>query len=112
MASDFLNYGTITDDLRDAAGLDPDVWHFKTGLRSNITSLGATVPYGEYMISEEGVSESSKFQLWGLGVVQEIDAAAMSIFVKYRQYSFDDRTLCANGCQDLDELTVGGLISF
>lgn len=108
----FLNYGTITDDLRDAAGLDPDVWHFKTGLRSNITSLGATVPYGEYMISEEGVSESSKFQLWGLGVVQEIDAAAMSIFVKYRQYSFDDRTLCANGCQDLDELTVGGLISF
>jgi hypothetical protein len=108
----FVNYGAIHDETRAAAGLDPDVLHVKGGIRKKLTPLGATVPYGEYMVSEEGLSKDSKFELWGLGLVQEIDAAAMSLFLKYRQYSFSDADLCAAGCQDFNELTFGALISF
>lgn len=107
-----INYASINDDVRDAAGLNPDVWYFKGGLRRNWNALGATVPYGEYLISRESVSSSSKLQWWGGGVVQEIDAAAMSLYLKYRNFSFSDDTLCTNGCRDMTEFTVGGLISF
>ena len=107
-----VNYGKITDEARDQAGLNPDVWYLKGGIRRNWVSLGATVPYAEYMLSEEGVSQSSKFQLWGAGLVQEIDAAAMTTFIKYRQYSFSDEVLCANVCKDLDELSVGAVVLF
>jgi len=106
-----VNYGEI-DGAGAGAGLDPTTWYFKAGLRTKLNPLGASVFYGEYMTSSEGINPDSEFEWFGLGAVQEIDAAAMSLFIKYRQYSFSDAALCANGCQDLDEVTVGGLINF
>lgn len=108
----FVNYGNLQDDGHEAAGLHPDVWHVKTGIRGHWIPLGATVPYGEYMTSEEALSKDSKFSLWGFGAVQEIDAAAMSVFLKHRQYSFDDNALCTKGCKDLNEISLGAFISF
>lgn len=107
-----VNYGSI-DDERRRAGLEPDTLYVKGGIRTNrLTSLGATVPYVEYITSKDGTSRGSEFELWGAGVVQEIDSAAMSLFAKYRNYSFEDGALCANGCEDFDELSVGGVIMF
>jgi len=106
-----INYGEI-DGADVAAGTDPDVWYFKAGIRQRWNHLGASVLYGEYLTSEEGVSADSEFEWWGLGAVQEVDAAAMSLWIKYRQYSFDDAATCAAGCEDLDEFTAGALINF
>jgi len=79
---------------------------------SNWNHLGHTVLYGEYMTSESYITDGD-FEWWGLGAVQEIDAAAMSMFLKYRNYSLDgDTGACAAGCEDFDEVTFGALINF
>ncbi len=104
-----VNYGNLDSDVRDR---DADVWYFKAGIRAKWTPLGATVPYLEYMTSDNGPVADADFDWWGVGIVQEVDPAAMSLFLKYRNYDFDSPTLCVLGCQDLDELTFGGLINF
>ena len=50
-----------------------------------------------------------------MGVVQEVDAAAMSLWLKWREYKFgDDNSSPAVqiGCEKLDEITFGGLVNF
>jgi len=97
----------------DDGSIDSDVWYFKAGVRGKWHPLGATIPYAEYMRSDDGVTGDSEFRWWGVGVVQEIDAAAMSVWLKFRNYEFEDKNLCGwYGCEDLDELTFGGLINF
>jgi hypothetical protein len=106
-----INYGDIEDTSAGgtASGGDGDVWYFKAGLRRNWNHLGATVLYGEYLTSEGDVTDR-ELNWWGLGAVQEVDAAAMSLWVKYRNYEFDDNT--ATTYQDMNEFTAGALINF
>ena len=46
-----------------------------------------------------------------MGIVQEVDAAAMSIWLKYRNFEFDDRRR-RRPFEDFNEYTFGGLINF
>ncbi len=101
-----INYGELDDH---ATNTDGDTWYFKGGLRRNWNHLGATVLYGEYMTSDKDDEFNSEFQWWGLGAVQEIDAAAMSLWLKYRNYEFEDNV---NSYEDLSEVTFGALINF
>ena len=108
-----------------------DTYYIKGGLRERWTPLGHTVLYGEYEkfsnANPDGSSTpvSSEHQLWGLGVVQEIDAAAMSLWLSYRHIEADlDGVGCAtlsHGCLGLDVgcstesfqyLKAGALINF
>ena len=76
-----VNYGDFDDNV---AGVSNETWYFKGGIRRNWNHLGATVLYGEYETVEDAFDGTGDFQLWGLGAVQEIDAAAMSLWIKYR----------------------------
>jgi hypothetical protein len=97
---------------------ESDTWYVKTGIRGKWNHLGATIPYIEYWEAQadDGVSvlaavnTSSEFQEWGAGIVQEVDAAAMSIWFKYRNFEFDDST--TTSFDDFNEYTIGGLINF
>lgn len=104
---------------------DGHAWYLKAGVRQNWTSLGATVLYGEYgerndMFHPDLIAlgfDGSKLTEWGLGVVQEIDAAAMSLWLTYRNYdtSFSGPGVAAVGFDNLDDINVvmgGGMISF
>ncbi|WP_072391899.1 porin [Hyphomicrobium sp. CS1GBMeth3] len=103
-----VNYGNIESDAFDEA----EIWYFKAGIRQRWTPLGHTVLYGEYMTSDSYISNGD-FEWWGLGGVQEIDNAAMSMFLKYREYSLDGNAgACALGCEDFQEVTFGALINF
>jgi len=81
---------------------DGDNYYIKAGIRQKWNQLGATVLFGEYGKNENKQSiaawesgiTSSNLNQWGLGLVQEIDAAAMSMFFVYRNYSAD--ATCAN----------------
>lgn len=72
--------------------VDNDTIYLKAGIRHRWFGLGATVLYAEYgqhadMLSEELINAgatSSELNRYGFGVVQEIDAAAMSVWLKYR----------------------------
>ncbi len=113
------------DHLTNAGNTIPDGdhWYLKAGLRTKCTPLGATVFYGEYaqyddqvsspLIDQVGGNASSDLDIWGLGVVQEIDAAAMSVWLHYRHFEGD--VSGANGnfdLGDLDLLKFGALINF
>ena len=73
---------------------EPDHWYVKAGLRERWTSLGHTVAYGFYgqrndMIGAGAVADDNRWQRiteWGLGAVQEIDAAAMSFWIQYDHF--------------------------
>jgi hypothetical protein len=84
---------------------DATMWYLQGGVSQNWTGLGKTVVYGEYGRFEDGAAgalgqqfgafdnfftvTSSEVEFWGIGVVQHIDAAAMELFLSYRNYSAD-----------------------
>jgi len=102
------NFGTL--DVEGAAS-DADTHYIKAGLRTKLNHLGATVFYGEYLNGQDGgLNADSELEVWGLGAVQEVDAAAMSVWIKYRNLSYDDAV--ENTIEDFNYVGVGGLINF
>ena len=106
------NWGNLDSD--EAGFDDTTTWYFKGGLRHRFTSLGNTVFYGEYLMNNDGANTGSDLTVWGLGAVQEIDAAAMSVWIKYRNASVDN--LVDGGAlvsaEDFQWVGVGALINF
>lgn len=124
------------EDLDDLSGLplgvddSPHHWHLKTGIRRQWSSLGNTVLYGQF-VKRDGM-DSDKFEggtlattirdaeinQWGFGVVQEIDAAAMSIFLAYKHFTLDGiQTNIASqqtfsDFDDFDVVKAGATIGF
>ncbi|MGD9669319.1 MAG: porin [Hyphomicrobiaceae bacterium] len=113
-------YGADLDTPYNAYDFGSDRWYVKAGLRQRWTSLGHTVLYGEYGQKNDGIDcgrgnrnngnatnslafdcdgenyvTGGELRQWGLGIVQEIDAAAMSIWLSYRH--FEGEVDCANG---------------
>jgi predicted porin len=135
-----FNYGDL--DVEGGPS-SVETYYFKGGLRTKFNHLGATVFYGEYLRGNDGgvasiggfgqpddevtaVSSangySTDLDVWGLGVVQEIDAAAMSVWVKYRNLSVDASGIATTGLgafdtgaidfEDFNYVGVGALINF
>ncbi|RUP10487.1 porin [Hyphomicrobium sp.] len=114
-------------NLTDSRG-QSETWYLKGGIRQRWNPLGHTVLYGEYehvhgegVFAESGVdgfaangdfsaANRDTTKIWGLGVVQEIDAAAMSVWLKYRHLEYDDNS----GIQfdDFQYFSFGGLINY
>src|SRR4029079_4988404 len=106
-------YGAYGHLDQNIANVDANnTYYIKGGIRQHWNPLGHTVLYGEFLRAENNASSSfvdlngdttldvngnpndfnnvfsgeSSVKVWGLGVVQEIDAAAMSVWVKYRPH--------------------------
>jgi hypothetical protein len=132
---DFFNNGV------NGGASNDNTWYAKGGIRQRWSPLGHTVLYGEWEQAENnnlsiddigegcGLFSCTTFDgkstatLWGVGVVQEIDAAAMSLWVKYRHISMDaSGTINPPGpgnihsgslnTDDFQEVTAGALINF
>ena len=113
------NHGTLV--LSGIAELDSNQWFAKGGIRHKWSSLGATILYGEYTqyLDQIGPAalnagvKGSEFTRWGFGAVQEIDSAAMSLFIKYRQH---DGELTGGpfdgGLDAFRYVSTGGIINF
>jgi len=115
------NYGHLDDNFSNdfnangfTVGVDATQTHYiKAGLRERWHPLGHTVLYGEYLTSSDAAVKTgannqgeadafapfndNRLQMWGVGVVQEIDAAAMSMWLSYRHLSYDDDGCFING---------------
>ena len=99
-------------------------WYLKGGIRRKWSSLGATVVYGDYAEYLDqigpgalalGVTDST-LRRYGGGIAQEIDAAAMTVYLKYQRYDLDATGPAADpGLTDLESMNLvsfGGLINF
>ena len=101
---------------------EPDThqWYLKGGIRRQWSALGATIIYGEYgqyidQLSPAALNAGatgSELSRWGLGAVQEIDAAAMSVWVRYRRQDVDIEGAQFEGIGAFHYLSVGSLINF
>ena len=125
--------------INASAKPEGDQWYVKAGIRTRLSSLGHTVFYGEYGEKDDMFSStlfgagvrSTNLTQYGVGVVQEIDAAAMSVWLSWRHYEADinctavgvgggavpltcaGQGLSANTpLEDLDIVKAGALISF
>jgi hypothetical protein len=122
-------------ESKTGAAVQNDMIYAKAGLRTRLSSLGHTVFYGEYQdfnndaLVDIGVGlggahvvenvNGTDGELWGLGIVQEVDAAAMSVWVKYRHIEVDvgapaaiNPAAAGLNIEDFDYVGVGGLINF
>jgi hypothetical protein len=127
-----VDYGRLDDNFSFAPATD--TWYFKGGLRERWHPLGHTVLYGEYLTNIDGAvwglpacasgtggaancSNTSTLKVFGLGVVQEIDAAAMSLWLSYRHLDYSDdlashNTAAVGGFENFQYVKFGGLINF
>jgi hypothetical protein len=117
-----------------------DMWYVKAGIRQKWNPLGHTVIYGEYGEDDDKMDTalfaaaggagagaisgaSTSLERYGVGLVQEIDAAAMAIWVAWRHYEPEIKTGAgantfgvAPGArvqlEDFDLVKIGALINF
>lgn len=143
--------GTKTDDLLDdttrfgGTGADDgqDFWAMQAGLERKFIELGKTTIYGEYYdyeggaatrrtvlgtdaLSPNGVDSavwSTGLEMYGFGIAQGIDKAAMVLYLSYRhvegELELSDLSggvatdeINDVGLEDLDIVTAGGIIKF
>jgi hypothetical protein len=136
MATGLFAYGAYGQEKDGAQGKDGKRWYAKVGARERWNSLGHTVLYAEYgraddMFNNAGLNHASWFDVatssemtqMGLGLVQEIDSAAMTLWLSYRRYEgeFSGDCWAGSGCikgkfnADLEDFQVvkgGALINF
>ena len=110
-----VNYGNLNNNLVVAP--NAETWYAKGGLRTRFSSLGHTVFYGEYENGQDGgLNAGGDFQMYGAGIVQEVDAAAMSVWLKYRNLSYSDNVLngatAATSVEDFNYVGLGAIINF
>jgi len=121
---------TYSDPLGDGAGGElnpiddnPDHWYIKAGIRQRWNPLGHTVFYGEYAQYNDAASPGivdagnggvtgSELKEFGFGLVQEIDAAAMSMWLSYRHFEGELEGPAAVDFEDFDLVKFGALINF
>ena len=106
-------------------------WSIHAGIYQKFFALGRTTIYGEYIEGNDaqrgvgggnfnlpGTLIDSEGSIWGLGVVQNIDAAAMNMYLAYRHIDVDATSVNAagarvNGAYDsFDFILAGARINF
>ena len=144
VASGLFIYVAYAGEEQDAGFFanDPegDMWYGKVGIRQRWMALGNTVLYGEYGRDEDKISSDlaalgatgGELERYGIGLVQEIDNAAMSLWIAWRHYEGDitcsNAAAAANGfvancaasnlnagntdLEEFDLIKAGALINF
>lgn len=99
--------GQRTNRLVDGSEFDEDTWSVRGGLSKDWFGIGKTVLYGEYHSWQNGNNTGIDADIWGVGVVQNIDAAAMELFLAYKNYSINQA-----GTEDINLVIIGSRIKF
>ena len=108
--------------LNGSTALDSDHWYVKSGIRQKWLPLGATIVYGDYAEYNDQLgpaalalgATSGTLTRYGGGIAQEIDAGAMTVYVKYQHYDVEVSGIPAaiGSLEDADFVSLGGIINF
>jgi hypothetical protein len=146
----FANFAAGDIELKDpAASIGPetptegDMWFIQAGIEKNWTGYGATTLYAEYgeyndifldafsaarnAQGYDGIASAdiagSEVTRWGFGVVQNFDAAALTMYVVYQHFEADLDLVApavaplaapagSNKLEDWDAVIIGSRIKF
>ena len=115
--------GSATGLNADAKKFDPGVgetdsassYYLQAGISQDFFNIGKTTLYGEYGETNSGANvgayyyKDSSTSTWGVGVVQDIDAAAMSL---YLTYNHGEAKFAGTEGDDMDAVMAGARIKF
>lgn len=90
-----------------AGSFEETNWGLRAGIAKNFFGLGNTVVFGEFNNFENVANRGLTSEVWGVGVIQNIDAAATELFLSYKNYSVD-----AAGAHDTDIVFGGARVKF
>jgi hypothetical protein len=95
-------------------GEDAKFWMVQGGITKNWFGMGNTSVYGEYGNAQDYIkiglpALSSEVDFYGVGIVQQIDAAAMEVYLGWRRFE-SEVTATADG--ELDLVHGGARIRF
>ena len=119
-------------------GADANIWMIQGGITKNWFGMGNTSLYAEYGEAQDYIKSgpannvtlypnptdpltfaaaSSDVEFFGIGIVQQIDAAAMELYLGWRRYDVNvsganGLTGFENGSSDLDLVNGGARIRF
>ncbi|MEQ1696994.1 MAG: hypothetical protein ABL901_14250 [Hyphomicrobiaceae bacterium] len=114
-------YGQRSDD-KATNNKESTHWRVVAGIEQKFTSLGKTTVFGEYAQYDIGNnaalgigSAAAESTVWGLGLNQTIDAAAMDLYFKYNNVGDLSTTSVAGvktNFQDVQVIMTGARIQF
>lgn len=125
-----LTFAAGQRDFNDEDRDEATFYYIKGGINKQWSPLGNTSIYGEYgqfddvlvgdVTGVTGVDavSGSEAKVYGFGIVQHIDAAAMQLYAGFRHYEVDlDFTnggvaVAGPGVEDFSTVMVGGRIDF
>jgi predicted porin len=96
-----FEHGDATKDFTESN------WGLRTGVAKNFFGIGNTVIYGEYNFFDNVADRGFEAEIWGASIIQNIDAAALELFLSYKNYSTD-----VPGAEDMDIIFSGARIKF
>jgi porin-like protein len=93
----YLTGAYVNQDNDTLTSTNTTLWYVQGGVSKNWTGLGNTTIYGEYTKINDAFHTAagplagtfSDATVWGLGIVQAVDAAALDLFLSYRNFSAD-----------------------
>jgi len=97
---------------------DFDYWHARAGIEGKWSALGLTTIFGQYANGEDpntviGTNTYADIDVWAAGINQQISAAAMDIYLVYK--NFDGSSVVNGVNQQLDDIDIvytGAIIRF
>ncbi len=120
-------YGTKTDNAVEDDALfsgdnTDDMLYIQAGIEKNWFGPGATTLFGEYETFDSGFRrtggaigffDSANTEIWGIGINQSFDSAALDLYASYRNISIDSTTAGEKtNYEDFQEVLAGARISF
>jgi predicted porin len=102
------------DDIFGNEGEEADYWYVNAGIEKTWLPYGATTVYAEYgEYGDDGIEtaavpdfQNSSDTMWGAGITQRFDSAALDIYLQYRHVEEDDFD------DELDTFLLGTSIAF
>jgi predicted porin len=104
------SYARRTNEPTVGKDLDETYWGLRAGVAKNWFGIGNTVLFGEYNHWDNELVDN-KAAVWGLGVIQNVDAAALELYLSYKNLSVDDAQV-GNINEDAHVVLSGARIKF
>ena len=109
-----FSYGKNENEAEVNGNDEDHGWEVTVGLNRKWIALGKTGIWGVYGVSEREIGlatagDERELEMWGLGIDQKIDAAAMEVYLWYRHFEAEE-----NGVDqgEADVVTLGTRIKF